>query len=343
MSDDVFRHFRAATAADDATLERLRESLAEELIAAEARRGRPGEEPPGIAVPDVPALPRIPARGGRLISLGTAAGATLGTALLAAAAAVTLVVLWKGRTPVDGPATYLLASQDGQGSLQIGEHTQVSYDGRGAVEGTTLRPRIDWERGLVAVEVDPNAGVDLVVRTREGEVHVVGTIFEVERGPLGTRVAVQRGKVDVTCEDAAGTTQRVIEGGEATCLPTTAGAMLGRARALQDAGRDNDEVMDSIDRGLRLAEPGAVLNELRVLRMAVLAGQGRPDAALQEATSYLSDGSPQRREEVVGLAVSLALGIDDCDVARPYLEELAEPGGAAVAQRLAACAASSGQ
>ena len=46
------------------------------------------------------------------------------------------------------------------------------------------------------MEVTPDRGVRLELTTEEAVVRVVGTVFEVDRGPFGTAVAVDHGTVE---------------------------------------------------------------------------------------------------------------------------------------------------
>lgn len=236
------------------------------------------------------------------------------------------------------PLARTLESADGWTSEALMNEVSLSFSGNGAVSGTTESPRIDWERGTVNVEVQPNRGIHLTVETREAEVRVVGTGFSVSRDALGTRVEVLHGKVAVTCTTGESVT---LEGGAGhTCLPSSPAALLGRARAQDAAGADPAEVLATLERGLALASPGPVQDELRVRRIEALVAAGRVDHALTAAREYLDAGAALRRTEVRRIAANLGYRAGGCAAARADLVAL---GGAPDATpedraRLSACA-----
>lgn len=211
----------------------------------------------------------------------------LGVGALAAALAI---VLLPGRS---GPTGELLAETATAASPLPG--LDLDFEGHGLLQGTDIAPVIAWEAGRLAVEVHPAAGLDVTVRTGEATAHVVGTAFEVSRDATGTRVAVSRGEVQVTCE--RGGEHQLSAAQSAFCLPTTAAGMLARARAQQDAAADTDVVLESVADGLRRpGDSGPVRVELRIVRVEMLRDAGRTTEALAEARSLLPDAGHRERE-----------------------------------------------
>ncbi|MEQ1506659.1 MAG: FecR domain-containing protein [Myxococcota bacterium] len=190
------------------------------------------------------------------------------------------------------------------GEVRLTEDVALTCDGLGSASGSPSAPRIRWESGDLHVDVTPNRGIDLVVETVEARIEVVGTAFDVRRTALGTTVEVARGRVAVDCRDGG---RRILGAGEqVTCLPTTAAAWTGRARALRAADRPDVEVLDAIDRGLALAHAGRPeRGELLVLRLGVLIRAGRDAEARDTAEAYLASGETARRAEVRAIAEGL--------------------------------------
>ncbi len=155
---------------------------------------------------------------------------TLGLALATAAA---LFVL---RPEVDLPAQPL----GSHSTVQLTPEVLLELDGSGRSQGRRMAPRIRWEEGSLHASVTPERGVDLVIQTPEARVAVVGTIFDVHRDALGTRVTVERGAVQVSC--VSGGEHLLEQGDQRTCWPTTPGVLLGRAGALIDGGAEPERV-----------------------------------------------------------------------------------------------------
>ena len=153
------------------------------------------------------------------------------------------------------------------------------------------------------------------------EVRVVGTGFTVSRDALGTHVAVLHGRVEVRCGAGEPT---FLGGGETeSCLPTSAAGLLGRARALQAAGAGPAAVLVAVQEGLdRTTSEGAVRDELRVMRIQLLASLGRTGEALSDARGYLDRPSAPRSVEVFRMAAQLALADGGCVAADPWLAAL---------------------
>lgn len=234
-----------------------------------------------------------------------------------------------------GFAVYLRAStDDGTAPSALGrldsevawagrrlEGIDLTYRGAGEVEGSESAPRIAWQRGTLNVEVTPGLGLDVRVQTREAEIRVVGTGFTVKRDALGTSVEVRHGVVETSCVGEAPVSLR--QGDEVTCAPSSPAGLLGRARALQEAGADAALVGASLDRGLALtslADP--VGAELGAMKVEVLAASGQGAAALESAHALLLAGGGVRGEAVMRLAAELASEQGGCAAAAPWLLEL---------------------
>ncbi len=286
MSGDLYREARDATDADRMDLVRMRSRFPNDLSEL-----------------------RSPPRARRLAWL----------APVALAAAAALLVL--RQQPADPPISHRLESVDKVQSLGVGVALAMDYQGSGLVEGTARKPVIGWEQGLLVLDVDPEEHIALTVNTQEARVRVKGTVLSVRRDPLGTRVAVDRGLVGLTC--AGGEEIDLAAGEEGLCLPVSAGGLLGRARYQLDSGAPPDQVMATIEQGLAL--PGAAGprgGELRVLRLQLLVATGEAERALAEARDYLAGDPPLRRAEVAELALNLAVAAGDCGDAPALLEVL---------------------
>lgn len=188
--------------------------------------------------------------------------------------------------------------------VRLTDDVRLAVDGIGSATGTVGEPRIRWESGRLRVEVTPDRGVALVVETEEARVEVRGTAFTVERSALGTEIRVEHGEVAVSCSD--GTHRSLVADRSVVCLPTTAAAWTGRARALRAAKRPDAEVLEAVDRGLALAaDRRSERGELLVLRLGVLIEAGRDDEALETAEQYLASGATAREAEVRAIAEQL--------------------------------------
>lgn len=261
------------------------------------------------SVDENPVLRQEPRSAWLLPALGVAAGAVL----------VAFGVWWGGFVtppPTVVPLAAALESPEVWRSTAVTSGVALSFQGTGEVGGDSLHPRIDWDRGVLNVEVMPGMGIDLQVRTREATVVVVGTGFSVTRDALGTQVQVLHGRVSVDC--GGGDSAFLDPGDDHTCLPRSAAAMLGRARALQARGASAAEVSAAVERGLAFTEgtSGAVGEELRVLRIETLATSGHVADALAEAAAYLAGPAPARGAEVVRLVGVLEAQRSGCGVAQ---------------------------
>ena len=225
-----------------------------------------------------------------------------GGALLAAAAAL-LAFSFTRAHPIEAQ----LASEVEWSALAPSDQVALQYRGTGALSGTTRAPRVAWEAGTVSVEVEPNAGIDLQIETREAEVRVVGTGFDVTRNALGTTVAVRHGTVAVLC--TSGEKSLLTAGESGNCAPTSAGGLLGRARAL--APTDPAGALAATDAALAASPSPAQATELQLVRIDALIALGRAPEALAGAESALP-GAGTRARELHRLAARAALAGAGC-------------------------------
>lgn len=219
-----------------------------------------------------------------------------GLALVAAAAVLWMVV----------PAEQQVEARDlgAEAVVQLTPEVVLEVDGEGAVQRTPRRaPVVEWRAGAIDVEVEPEQGIEFVVRTPEADVTVLGTRFEVDRSALGTRVTVERGKVAVDCVEGERT--ELVAGQSVTCLPVRPAQLLGRARALMADGAAEATVQESVRRGLAEAQ-GAVRAELLIVQLELAIVGGRHREALEIGRLYLSEGHETRRGEVEVLVPELA-------------------------------------
>lgn len=251
-----------------------------------------------------------------------------GGLLLAAAAAVALLVRPGG--------THTVVLEGAHVTHDWSEQIDLEFDGQGEIAGTARDAEIHWRSGTLNAHVVPNSHTKLAVITEEARVEVVGTVFSVTRDRLGVTTAVSKGKVSVTCTD--GWEGFVTpESGAHTCLPTRPIQLLGRADALQDRGATPQELLQTLDLGLSLAErDSAVHSELLVRRMHTFGDLKDTAGVLRDAEAYLA-GPGSRRTDVQRYAGYLALQEGDCSVALPYLSALELTGTAEDRVLLAEC------
>lgn len=247
-----------------------------------------------------------------------------------AAAMIVGVVGWVLVASRPTPLAMNLSTGGAWESHSLTAAVELRFAGAGAVGGTTEAPHIAWERGTLNVEVTPGEGVRLSVTTREAEVRVVGTGFSVVRDPLGTRVAVTHGTVAVSCVDGSEATLDQDE--SMMCVPTSAAALLGRARALATAGAPPEEVVATLDRALPVAD-GVLADEVKVQRILALAAAGRSEAARSAADAYLDTDATLRRRDVGRVRVDLAIAAGGCGGVLLDVEALARAPDASEADR----------
>ncbi len=236
-----------------------------------------------------------------------------GIGVAAAAAAAALVGF-------DVPRRELLDDVDGE-RLSWSDEIRLDIQGEGVAEGSRKDLTVQWRSGTLRAEVAHDRGNHVAVVTEEATVTVVGTVFAVERGPLGTRTWVDRGKVRVECVDGA-LYDVTAATGAVTCLPTRAGALLGRADALVGMQAEPELVLDTVVRGLGVAEAGsAVEGELLARRVEQEARRDGVDAVAEAARAYVDGGHTLRRDEVVRTAARLAVQAGRCGEGAAWLEE----------------------
>lgn len=236
-----------------------------------------------------------------------------------AALALTAVLVW---FVVPRPLDRELS---GAQAVRIDRHVRADWDGAGHVSGVRDAPRIEWTTGTLRVDVDPHEGVDLVVTTREAEVRVVGTIFVVDRDVHGTRVRVERGKVEVAC--VRGVHAAVEAGGELLCVPADPAGVLAAARAAEAEGADAAALIEVLGAP---AGTGDVRRELDVMRCGALRSAGRLQDALTCVDMALATPGDLRRDELLRTGAAAALAANDCARARSWLDLLADPRGPAL-------------
>lgn len=308
------QRFTRETAARPAAVGRVLARLGTEDVSAlrAALRALPGATPVGTARVIASLRTRPRARVAPLLATAFV------TTAFACAAAALLALRFLYAPPL--PLGAGLDAAESWAALQPTDEVRFDFRGRGRLGGTSRAPVVDWEVGVLRIEVEPERGIDLVVHTREADVRVVGTGFTVSRDALGTTVAVTHGHVAVMCVD--GEKQLLGAAEQRICLPTNASGLLGRAQALVDQGATGDEVLAAADHGLAAGASGAVRGELELLRVETLTRLGRAAEALGAADAALA-GAPSRRIELQRLAARNALDLRGCTGALPYLAALA--------------------
>ena len=216
----------------------------------------------------------------------------LGPALVATTLAFVLL-----RATPDAPPTRLAAAEPSD--LIVSQDLSLDFEGQGQLGGSERAPRIAWSHGRLRASVTPQQGIDLRVTTQEAEVRVVGTVFTVHRDALGTRVTVERGKVEVRCVD--GRRVFVLPGDIVWCEPGTAAGYLARARTLQRDGRSLASILAAVSAGSELRGPTSVQVELRWVRAEALRQHGRRAAALRVAAAALHAGAEHRQADFEAL------------------------------------------
>lgn len=263
------------------------------------------------------------------VSAGRTSSPWMASLSAVAGVAAVVAVVWSLRPvePVPVERHIDTTAQVGPAAVEtvaVGDDVRVDVRGQGTVTGTPKDVQVGLVGGKLSVEVTPEQGIQLAVRTDEATVRVIGTGFDVTRDALGTMVEVRHGRVQVDCTDGAST---LITAGESRlCLPGTAAGMLGRARALQDGGAAPEVVGDAVQRGLSMASEGPVRAELRNVQLGVEVRAGRTDAALTLAEDMLRSGETLRRAETLQLAARLRVLAADCAGADPWLRELGSMG-----------------
>lgn len=246
-------------------------------------------------------------------------GALVAAAFLLALARVPSTPSPEAPVPSAAPSTPLA-----EGETLVVEGVVARVQGSGVVAAEGQAVSIEWAVGTLDLDVAPGQGLNVAVATPEARLRVVGTGFQVRRTALGTEVMVRKGVVEVTCE--GGLAVAVLAGGSQLCLPTTPAAFLGRARALEAAGAPALEVRAAAERGLAGSVSPGIRGELEVVRIRSFLAEGRDADGLAAAGAYLRAGYPDRRDEVLRVALSLAVASGECGPAREWHAELGDEG-----------------
>jgi hypothetical protein len=116
--------------------------------------------------------------------------------------------------PTPAPSTSLLALAGERVRATIGSRVRLTLVGPGRVavvpSAGAAAVELALDGGRLLVDYDGHAGGTLRVRSPGAVTTVVGTLFAVEAGPSGSRVAVARGRVRT--EDGAGRVWQVAAG-----------------------------------------------------------------------------------------------------------------------------------
>lgn len=253
-------------------------------------------------------------------------------ALVPVAAAAIAAAAWLAWPQAQGPLP--LASEDSWSQTDARPGVQLAFHGEGQVSSPSV---VSWERGELKVEVEPHRGIEFRVETDEATIRVVGTVFSVERSSLGTSVTVERGQVEVTCQDEP--TRSVSTQQSWLCLRSPAAALHW---ADSQKGSAASEILQVVDRGLARSDPtDPVHDELEVLRIQTLARSGQVGLALEAAVARLDRAAPHRAKEVRQIAAKAAMDTLGCPAALPHLEALATEDDGAALVLLADCVGSS--
>jgi len=294
--------------------DRLRSEIKEELLHARDVKGWLSSLP----ALDSRAIAR--ARADARAMAGDPPRASLVPKLAAAAivACAALLALQVGSAPHVEPRAVALELVPSAEPTAAAPGVALTPNGVGTVSGSEKNVVIDWQSGELGVSVEHGAGIALTVHTREADVRVVGTVFEVDRDVRGTRVRVTRGKVAVQC--SGGEAFLVVPGVDVTCMPLSGAGNLASARSLVAEGASADEVLAAIDRGLGLSVEGdPVRDELQALRIETLANDGQREAAIAAARTFLATGATLRRAEVARILLRLDYEIEGCAAATPLV------------------------
>jgi hypothetical protein len=245
-----------------------------------------------------------------------------------ATAAAALALLWLAAPTERAPQA--LSSAGDWTRTQARPGVRLAFQGQGQVASPSV---VSWEQGELKVDVEPDRGIQFRVETAEASIRVVGTVFAVERSSLGTSVTVDRGEVEVTCQDEPA--QDVIAGQAWLCLRSPAAALHW---ADSHPERAAEELLRVLDRGLaRSQATDPVHGELEVLRIQTLAASGQQKQALEAAERRLGRGADHRIQEVRQIAAKAAMATGGCAASLPHLEALASAGDGAAMVLQADC------
>lgn len=318
------RMFARSTRASDAQIDALRSRLGLDLDPEAASR----ELLAGAMGADAEAVDRVRARLGYGVPVRarwSAGAVTMAAAALLSVAGGTSAAWWL----VDAPLNASLIA-DTLATSDPTRYVALRYSGDGRLGGSEDAPRIEWTRGVLSVEVEPEQGVRLSVHTAEAEVQVIGTGFDVLRDARGTRVSVEHGRVAVACDGGAGV---VLGAGESVeCAPTTAAGLLGRAQALRQRGAANAEVLEAAERGLLAPHDAGLAAELTLVRAETLAQLARHTDALAVCVAATTAGAGARQIDLEHLEAREGLRAIGCEAALSPLRRLRERAAASPAE-----------
>ncbi len=265
-----------------------------------------------------------PGRRPRWVSARIGLVAALGAAALGAAALYVRGSGLEPRSPMD-------LGGGGAVDVALREGVRISGAGEAVLSGERGARRVALEGGALHFEVRPDAGLSLEVATAEGQVAVVGTVFDVSRDVLGTAVAVSRGAVRVACE---GGEEHLLHAGErARCR--SARGYLERGKEVAAAGGGPEAVLAATEGAASLPAEPAVRAALDALRLSALGRAGRHAEALTGARAWLADGErvaayPEESAALRRLAARSADQLGGCALAMPWLETLRGAGAEGV-------------
>ncbi len=205
----------------------------------------------------------------------------------------------------------------------------------GPVQGTSRDRRVSLvlPRGHLELDVDPARDLDVTVSTAEARIQVEGTRFSVTRGPSGTTVAVERGRVAVTCTGRHAV-QLLGAGGRVTCLRSV-GLGLGLALGQRRVGAMARSLETTRDAQALPGGTPATRASLLALETELLLALDRRDEALAVAETTLA-GEAGLHRDTWTRAVLAAPG---CPQAEPFLSRLHDVGDAKASAHLARCLA----
>ncbi|MEN0061915.1 MAG: FecR family protein [Myxococcota bacterium] len=263
---------------------------------------------------------RRPKRGRTDLAVGVAVA-------LAATALITVAV------SRSGPSTHTVSfGEEGPVALTPNVNAVAEGEGEAVVRGEVTE--VTWSSGRIRVDVEPDTGQTVRVTTPEAEVTVLGTIFDVERGPFGTRTSVERGRVSVTCVDQSD--PMVLSAGtDGWCYPD-AGAAFGRVLWMERQDYAVAERLAVIEQAL--AHPQGLDATRTLLRQRQVAAYVELNRT-SDAVAAVKQLPPRTRAaELAGRAES-AMASGGCTTAEPWLDALAEDGDVTGALLLVQCLA----
>ncbi len=261
--------------------------------------------------------------------------ARLGLAGAALAAAALLLFQLRPGPVDDGPVAF---SEGEAVDLAFAEGINITGSAEAVIGGVEGAREIDLTSGGLRFEVTPHQGLHVGVRTEEARVQVLGTVFTVDRDGDGTRVGVERGKVQVDC---VGEGTRIVTAEQsATCL--SAQGYLRRGRELLGSA-SGEALLEAIAPAQQLPASVEVRSGLESLSISALLSAERYEPALSRAESYLADPALRGVDADAALqarqvAASAAMKVGGCERALTHLEAL-RAGGAALKDNVqyAAC------